>query len=158
MDHAYAYDREHAEARRLARRHERDFRWSAERRRKQERELGEARLLLATAPFVLVRKTVLTTVVFVLLIGAGWALASTSSALAPWMPLVDVLAVTLLVCVQVAALSSVLRVKARREMARRLVEAHEAKLAHTRYQLSPSLHSFGGGPADVRSRRPLQSA
>ena len=77
MNTTYTYNRAHDDAHLLARRHERDLQWAKERRRQHERELGEARLLLATKPVALAAKTITVTVLVLLAIaGADWFVQS----------------------------------------------------------------------------------
>ncbi len=136
MNHSALYNRAHDDELRLARPHERDLRWAKDRRRQHDSELGEARLLLATSPFALVRRTLVTATVLLLLVAGSYAVASTLVVLTQWMPLVLVGAVALAVVVLIATLLSLLSVRRRRAAALQLVRIDEAKLFHTQYHLA----------------------
>ncbi len=153
MNTTYTYNRAHDDAHLLARRHERDLQWAKERRRQHERELGEARLLLATKPIALAAKTITITVAMLLAIaGAYWFVQSVQLP-GEWMPTIQYGAIALVVVVLIGALVSLRRISARRAAARALLDTHAARLAHTQYHIGESVHSFIDARVDVRNTR-----
>ncbi|GAA1448581.1 hypothetical protein [Leifsonia poae] len=153
MNTTYTYNRAHDDAHLLARRHERDLQWAKERRRQHERELGEARLLLATKPIALAAKTITVSVLMLLAIaGADWFVQSVRLP-AEWMPTIQYGALALVVAVLVGALISLRRVRARRSAASALLATHSARLAHTQYHIGESVHSFIDAKVDVHNTR-----
>ncbi|MFF1876639.1 hypothetical protein [Leifsonia sp. NPDC058230] len=153
MNHTYTYDRAHDEAHRLARRHERDLHWAKERRRQHERELGEALLLVSTKPITLARKTVLVTAALFLAIIAGEWLVQSSGILTDWMPIVQWVAVALIVAVFAGALVSLLKLKGRLAAARTLLRSNQNRLAHTQYHINESVHLFVDSRVEVHNTR-----
>jgi hypothetical protein len=157
VNHNYAYNRAHDDANRLARRHERDLQWAKERRRQQEREIGEALLLVATKPLTLARKTVLRSLaLLVVIVGGDWFVESTGI-LADWMQVIHWVAVALIVAVLVGALVSLLKLKARLGAARTLLRANGARLAHTQYHINESVHLFVDSRVEVHNTRQVHT-
>jgi hypothetical protein len=154
----YAYNRAHDDAHRLARRHERDLRWAKERRRQHERDLGEARLMLATSSAAHARKTLLITVALLLVIVGGEWLADAMGALGDWKSVVQWAAAALVVAVLVGAVVSLLKVRRRLQAARTLVRNHDARLAHTQYQISESVHRFVDARVEVLNTRQVHAS
>jgi hypothetical protein len=153
VNHNYAYNRAHDDANRLARRHERDLQWAKERRRQQEREIGEALLLVATKPLTLARKTVLRSLAsLVVIVGGDWFVES-AGFVADWMPVIHWVAVSLIVAVLVGALVSLLKLKARLGAARTLLRSNGAQLAHTQYHINESVHLFVDSRVEVHNTR-----
>lgn len=158
MNTTYAYNRAHDDAHRLARRHERDLRWAKERRRKHERELGEARLMLATSPAAHARKTMLTTVALLVVIVGGEWLADATGVFGPGQALLQWAAAALVVGVLVGAVVSLLKVRRRLQAARTLVGNHDARLTHIQYQITESVHHFVDARVEVLNTRQVHAS
>jgi hypothetical protein len=157
VNHNYAYNRAHDDANRLARRHERDLQWAKERRRKQERELGEALLLVATRPLTLARKTVLRSLaLLVVIVGGDWFVES-AGIFPDRMLVIHWVAVALIVAVLLAALVSLTKLKARLGAARTLLRTNQARLAHTQYHINESVHLFVDSRVEVHNTRQVHS-
>ena len=148
-----AYDRAHDAAQRLNRRHERDLHWARERRRQQEREFAEAAELLQTGRFALVRRTVVVDAMLLLAIGVGLWAAAAASLTETWSVVVGVAAGVAAAGVLTSAVVSLGRLRSRRAAARALLESREARLAHTRFQLTESMHSYVDSYSEVVGTR-----
>jgi hypothetical protein len=147
-----SYNHAHDRAQLLARRHERDLHWAKERRRQEEREAAAARVLLATHPLRLARRTLWTTGVLLVVVAAGWAVALTQ--LTPeWAALADGAAAALALAVLLGASAALGRLRARRAAAHALLHARDARLAHTQYHIHESVHSFIDARVDVVNTR-----
>jgi hypothetical protein len=148
-----AYDRAHDAAQRLNRRHERDLHWAKERRRQQEREIADATELLATGRFALVRRTVVVDAVLLVAIGVGLWAAAAAALTEPWSLVVGIAAGVAAAGVLTSATVSLARLRARRVAARALLEAREARLAHTQFHIQESVHSYIDSYSDVINTR-----
>lgn len=151
--HTHAYDRARDAAQRLNRRHERDLHWAKERRRQQEREIAEARALLATSRFALVRTAIVVDVVLLTAIGAGLWAAAAASLTEPWSLVVGIAAGIAAAGVLTGAAISLARVRSRRAAARALLRSQEARLAHTQFHIHESVHSYIDSYSDVINTR-----
>ncbi|MFF1571694.1 hypothetical protein ACFVWR_03025 [Leifsonia sp. NPDC058292] len=158
MNTTYAYNRAHDDAHRLARRHERDLHWAKNRRRQHERELGEARLALATSPLVHARNTLLITAALVIAIVGGEWLADSVPALAAWTAIIQWSAAAAIVALLLAAVSSLLKLRRRLDAARALVGDHDARIAHTQYQITESVHHFVDARVEVLNTRRVHAS
>ncbi len=149
------YNPTHDSAQLLVRRLERDVRWAKDRRRKHEREIDDARRLLATKPLALAGRTPHATVISMLVIVGGYWAALRSGVPEGWMTIILWLASALAFAVFVAALVALLTVRARRAAARKVLDSHAARLAHTQYHINESVHSYLDARVELRNARPL---
>jgi hypothetical protein len=149
------YNPTHDSAQLLVRRLERDLHWAKDRRRQHEREIEDARRVLAMNPIVLAGMTPLVAAVSILVtVGGCWA-ALSGGVPERWASVVLWVAVALTVAVVTASLVSLLQVRARRAAARNVVESHEARLAHTQYHLNQAVHSYIDAHVEARNAREL---
>lgn len=156
--HTHAYDRAHDAAQRLNRRHERDLHWAKERRRQHERDIADAVELLQTSRFALVRTAVVVDVVLLVAIGVGLWAAAAAALTEPWSLVVGIAAGVAAAGVITGAAISLSRVRSRRAAARALVQSHQARLAHTQFQIHESVHSYIDSYTDVVNTRLAASA
>ncbi|KRC52369.1 hypothetical protein ASE16_04930 [Leifsonia sp. Root227] len=148
-----SYNHAHDEARRQLRRHERDLQWAKDRRRQQERELAEARALLAASPATLVWAPL--AIAAFLIVGDAvmvWgvlnsSLLGTSGFIVAWAGVV----VGAVVLIQLAV--SLTKLNARRRAAQQLVQLRDARLSHTQFHIEESLGSFIDGHQVARATR-----
>jgi hypothetical protein len=153
-----AYDRAHDEAQRLARRHERDLHWAKERRRQQEREIAEAAALLAVPASTLARRTLVVSVVLLVMTGAGFDFALTAGLSSGWLLLAGAAAVAIVLTVAICASVSLLGIRSRRAAARIALHSRDARLSHTQYHIHESVHSFIDSHVEVVNTRPATVA
>jgi formate-dependent nitrite reductase membrane component NrfD len=145
----------HDSAQLLVRRLERDLRWAKDRRRQHERELADARRILATKPIALAgRAPQLAGISLLAIVGGFWA-ARSAGVPAGWMVIVLWLAVGLATAVCVGALVALLRVRSRRAAARRVLDSHSARLSHTQYHLNNTVHAYIDAHVEARNAREL---
>lgn len=148
-----SYNRAHDEARRQLRRHERDLQWATDRRREQERRLAEARALLAADWAALVLTPMIVAAALIAVdVASAWAVLGSgllggAGFVAGWAA--GAAAVLVLVLLTV----SLVRLHRRRSAARRLVQARDARLAHTQFHIEESLGSFIDGHQLARATR-----
>ncbi len=145
----------HDSAQLLVRRLERDIRWAKDRRRQHEREIADARRLLATKPIALAGKTPQFAVIALLVIAVGYWAAQRVGVPDRWMTIVLWTASALALAVFVGALVSLLRVRSRRAAARKVLASHAARLSHTQYYITESVHSYIDARVEVRNTREL---
>ncbi len=148
-------NRAHDSAQLLVRRLERDLRWAKDRRRQHEREIEDARRLLAAKPITLAGRTPHFTAVSLLVIVGGYWVAQSAGVPAGWMTIILWLAVALAVAVFVGALVALLTVRARRADARTVLASHAARFSHTQYHIEQSAHSYVGARAEAHHTRQL---
>ena len=153
-----AYDRAHDDAQRLARRHERDLHWAKERRRQQEREIAEAAALLAIPALTLARRTLIVSVVLLVLTGAAFDLALNAGLTEGWLLLAGAAAVAVVLTVVICAAVSLLGIRSRRAAARTALHSRDARLSHTQYHIHESVHSFIDSHVEVVNTRPANVA
>lgn len=147
----------HDGAQLLVRRLERDLRWAKDRRRQHEREIEDARRLLASHPLALTGRAPQIAVISVLVIvGVFWAAVS-AGVPHRWMPIVLWVAVALLVAVLIGVLVSLLKVRARRVAARAVLQSHAARLSHTQYHLNQAVHAYVDAHVEARNARELHA-
>jgi hypothetical protein len=158
VNHHTSYDRAHDDARRLARRHERDLHWAKERRRQQERELVAASALLASTRWSLARRTVLISGGLLVAVAVALGFAAAADLPSGWLLLADAVGIALAVTVLIGATVSLVGVRSRMEAARALVESHEARLSHTQYHIHESVHTFIDAHVEVVNTRPARVA
>ena len=115
-------------------------------------------LLLATKPVTLARKTLEVSGVSLLVVFGGEWLALSDASLADWAPLIQWAATAATVAVLIGALVSLLKLRARREMARVFLRANGAGVAQTPYLANESVPSFIDSAADARTIRHAHSA
>lgn len=147
--------RAHDGAQLLVRRLERDIRWAQDRRRRHEREIEDARRLLAAKPITLAGRTPQLTAISILVIAGGCWAARSAGVPAGWMTIILWLASALTLAVFVGALVSLLKVRARRAAARKVLHSHAARLAHTQYHITEGVHSYIDARVEVRNTRHL---
>lgn len=147
----------HDGAQLLVRRLERDLRWAKDRRRQHEREIEDARRLLASHPLALTGKIPQFAVICVLLIAGGCWAAQSAGVPQRWMPIVLWVAAALVVAVLVGVLVSLLTVRARRAAARAVLESHAARLSHTQYHLNQAVHAYIDAHVEARNARELHA-
>lgn len=145
----------HDGAQLLVRRLERDLRWAKDRRRQHEREIDDARRLLATKPLVLARTTGQFTAVSMLVIVGGYWAAVGAGVPQGWMTIILWLAAALTVAVFAGALVALLRVRARRAAARTVLASHAARFSHTQYHLNQTVHKYIDAHVVARNSREL---
>ena len=153
MNQVHHHD--HDSAQLLVRRLDRDIRWAKDRRRRHEREIEDARRVLATNPIVLAGKTPQLAAISMLAIVGGYWAAWSAGVPEGWMAIVLWVASALALAVLVAALVSLLTVRSRRTAARKVLDSHAARLAHTQYHLNQSVHSYIDAHVEVRKTRHL---
>lgn len=158
MNHHTSYDRAHDDAQRLARRHERDLHWAKERRRQQEREIVAASALLATSPWALARRAVLVSGSLLVAVAVAVGFATQAHLPAGWLLLADAVAIAVAVTVLICAAVALASVRSRRAAARALVHSHDARLSHTQYHISESVHTFIDAHTEVVATRPANVA
>lgn len=148
-----SYNRAHDDARRQLRRHERDLQWAKDRRRQQERELTEARALLAAHwPTLVWTPTIVAAVLLVADVAMIWGVLN--SGLLGGAGFVAVWAGAAIAAVVIAQLTvSLVKLNARRRAARQLVQVRDARLAHTQFHIEESLGSFIDGHQVARATR-----
>ena len=149
------YNHTHDSAQLLVRRLERDLRWAKDRRRQHEREIEEARRLLAAKPIALAGKTPQVIGVSILVIVAGSWAALGGGVPERWMSIVLWVAAALTVAVLVGGLVSLFRVRARRAAAREVLASHAARLSHTQYHLNQAVHAYVDAHVVARNAREL---
>ncbi|MGJ4846583.1 hypothetical protein [Leifsonia sp. Le1] len=148
-----SYNHAHDEARRQLRRHERDLQWAKDRRRQQERELAEARALLAASPATLVW-TPLTIAAVLLVADAVLVWGVLNSSLLGSTGFIAVWAGAAFAAIVIAKVTvSLVRLHGRRRAARKRVQVRDARLAHTQFHIEESLASFIDGHQVARATR-----
>jgi hypothetical protein len=148
----------HDSAQLLVRRLERDLHWAKDRRRQHEREIEDARRVLAAKPLVLAGRAPQVAAVSLLVIGGGYWAASMAGIPAGWMVIVLWLAVALAVAVLAGALVALLRVRSRRAAAREVLASHATRLSHTQYHLNKAVHAYIDAHVEARNIRELHVA
>ena len=149
------HNRAHDSAHLLVRRLERDLRWAKDRRRQHEREIEDARRLLATPPISLAGKTAQFACIALLLVVGGYWAAVGSGVPGRWMTIVLWVASALALAVFVSTLVSLVRLRNRRAAAQKVLDSHAARFAHTQYHLSESVHSYIGARGELHNTRQL---
>lgn len=148
-----SYNHAHDEARRQLRRHERDLQWAKDRRRQQERELAEARALLAASPATLVW-TPLTIAAVLLAADAVLVWGVLNSSLLGSTGFIAAWAGAAFAAIVIAKVTvSLVRLHGRRQAARTRVQVRDARLAHTQFHIEESLGSFIDGHQVARATR-----
>lgn len=153
-----AYDRAHDDAQRLVRRHERDLHWAKERRRQQEREIAEAEALLAAPALLLARRTLIVSAVLLLAIAVGTELALSAGPATGLLLVAEAAAVAAALTVVLCAAAALLGLRSRRAAARAVLRSRDARLAHTKYHIRESVHSFIDSRAEAVNARPADVA
>lgn len=148
---AISYNRAHDDARRQLRRHERDLQWAKDRRRQQERELAEARALLAANwPALIWTQLVVAGVLLVAVAAMVWGVLN--SGLLAGAGIVAAIGGAIVAVIVLAGLAtSLVKLHARRDAARQLVQVRDARLAHTQFHIEESLGSFIDGHQVARA-------
>ena len=148
-----SYNRAQDNAERLVRRHHRDLQWAKDRRRQQERELAEARVLLASHPLALARTALIVSGALLLAIGAiSWG--AVTSGLLGGAAFVAVIVGSVAAAGVLAGLASaLLKLRRRRRAARELLHSRDARLTHTQFHIDESVHSFIDARVLVHSAR-----